>query len=257
LKILRILVLLSFVCTLSALDLSLEFHGRAFIGKYLNSDTTLYNMDASVDLYCTMVKHKDFSFFMSYRDDLDMAMQTGGVFLDPRYAHYYIVGGFDLLLKRLMVATYFMHDCIHDIDFEVEGTPVFNRFRIQIADPDFHKSNRLHSSKKFIWSVELGSYPHWDYHGWDINAGADYNYEIILKPVVNIFRKNNIGFDMYPTFHITKGDTSYYHQHLFQVNTFYSKNGKRIGLELAYNLLNNDIIKDPDKLWLLSIFVEF
>ena len=129
---------------LYSLEVPLEFHGKAFLGKYLNSDTTLYNMEASIGLYCTILRQKNFSLFMHYQDDLDMAEQKGGVSLDPRYAHYYIVCGIDYLTTDYLLAGYFMHDCIHDIDYEIEGTPVFNRFRLQIAHADFHYSKRLH-----------------------------------------------------------------------------------------------------------------
>lgn len=256
-KISKYLLLFLFSCPLFGLEIPLEFHGRGFIGKYLNSDTTLYNMDASVELYCQMLKHGKFSFFSKYRDDLDMAEQTGGVSLDPRYAHYYIVGGFDLLLTNLMVAAYFTHDCVHDIDYEVEGTPVFNRFRMEIADSDVHPTRRLLTEKKFLWSIILGAYPHWKYHGWDINAGADYKFEFIIESIFVAWEKGDFGIELNPRFHYTRGDTLNYHQHLLRFRNFYRNNGKRIGLELTYNLWNNDIIKDPDRLWLLSVFAEF
>ncbi|MGB3341978.1 MAG: hypothetical protein WBB37_10915 [bacterium] len=256
-KLLRFLLLFLLSCPLFSIELPLEFHGRGFLGKYLNSDTTRYNMDASVELYCTILRHGKFSFFSNYQDDLDMAEQTGGVSLDPRYAHYYIVGGFDMVLTNFMIATFFMHDCVHDIDYEVEGTPVFNRFRIQIADADFHKTRRLLSEKKFLWSIMLGAYPHWTYNGWDINAGADYKYEFSVESVFTAWDKGNFGIELNPRFHLTTGDSLNYHQHLLRFISFYRNNGKRIGLELTYNLWNNDIIKDPDRLWLLSVFAEF
>jgi hypothetical protein len=224
-------------CLLLGIEVPLEFHGKAFLGKYLNSDTTLYNMEASIGFYCTILRR--------------------GVSLDPRYAHYYIVCGVDYLTTDYLLAGYFMHDCIHDIDYEIEGTPVFNRFRLQIAHADFHYSKRLLTSKRFLWSMELGFYPHWEYHGWDINAGADYKYDMNIKSVFNILRNGNFGVNIDPVFHITKGDSCFYHQHMLQFKTYYRNNGKRIGLELDYNIWNNDPIKDPDKLWLLSIFVEY
>lgn len=241
-----------------AIEIPLEFHGGAFMGKYLNSDTTRYNMDASIDLYCTMLKHNNFSFFIRYQDDLDMAEQKGGVSLDPRYDHYYIVGGFDHLTKNFLFAAYFVHDCIHDIDIEVEGTPVFNRFRLQFASGGCHYSRRLYFRPWFKWSIDLGFYPHWKYHGWDINSGADYKYDVILKLLFNILRKGNYGVNMNPTFHATRGDTCFYHKHTLQLTSYYLTSSiHRIGLELDYNIWHNDPIKSPDKLWILSIFVEF
>ncbi|GAI13189.1 unnamed protein product, partial [marine sediment metagenome] len=61
-----------------------------------------------------MLRQGNFSFFVRYQDDLDMAEQTGGVSLDPKYAHYYIAGGIDYLTINYLFSMYFMHDCIHD-----------------------------------------------------------------------------------------------------------------------------------------------
>lgn len=249
---------------LNAVELPIEFHGRGYLGKYLNSDTIRYNMDASIDLHCTVAKHENFSFFVSYRDDLDMAEQRGGVSLDPRYAHYYITGGFDYLSKKFLIAFYFMHDCIHDIDYDVEGTPVFNRLRLQLANADYHPKNRHCILPIIKWNIELGYYPHWKYHGWDINAGADYQYGICLNGIIELplltllIRRLDYGLTLEPSFHITRGDTCFYHQHVLRLTTYYAQYPRRrIGVALDYNILNNDPIKSPDKLWLLSIFVAF
>jgi hypothetical protein len=240
-----------------ALHVPLDFHGGGFLGKYLNSDTTRYNMDASIKIYCTILRHKGGTFYAEYRDDLDMAEQTGGVSLDPRYAHYYITGGFDYTMLSLFTALYFVHDCVHDIDYDVEGTPVFNRFRLQCADVNFHPRNRYTTTDDIRWNIEIGIYPHLKYHGWDINAGADYRYEGIVEIVWEWFTKGKIGSAFHPRLHITRGDSTWYHQHTASVEVYYAVNGKRIGTELLYNIWNNDPIKDPDKLWLLSLFLAF
>jgi hypothetical protein len=242
---------------ITALDLPLEFHGSASVGKYLNSDTIRYNMDASIDLYVTLVRHKGFSFFGRYRDELDMAEQKGGVSLDPRYAHYYIVGGFDYMVSEVFCALYFMHDCIHDIDFEVEGTPVFNRLRFMCASADMHANRRLMSRRRFQWALQLGVYPHLDYSGWDINSGADYQYDIIFDASIHAMKRKSYGLFVDPHFHITKGDTMLYHQHSVRAGAYAQSSGGRIGLAFTYHVWNNDIIKDPDKLWLFSLLLEF
>jgi hypothetical protein len=242
---------------LNALEIPLEFHGVGFLGKYLNSDTIRYNMDASVEVFGTLLRHRDLSFFVRYRDDLDMAEQKGGVSLDPRYTHYYISGGIDYLSTNFLFSAYFMHDCVHDIDYDVEGTPVFNRFRLRLASVDFHDSRRLLSSQRFLWSLTLGTYPHWTYHGWDINAGADYRQDAILELYLALARLNSIEIALNPTLWITRGDSTYYHQHIIRFLSFFANQRGRIGLRLDYNVYNNDLIKNPDKLWLLSLFVEF
>jgi hypothetical protein len=214
-------------------------------------------MDASITLYCTLLRHGASSFFVRYRDDLDMAEQTGGVSLDPRYAHYYITGGFDHFLGPVFISLYFIHDCVHDIDYDVEGTPVFNRFRFQIADAAFHPGLRYIEDDRFMWSAELGVYPHWKYHGWDINAGADYEYEARAMCTWQLWRRREFGINLEPCLHVTKGDSTWYHQHKASMLAYFANNGQRIGIELTYHIWNNDPIKDPDRLWLLSLFAAF
>jgi hypothetical protein len=242
---------------LISLEIPLEFHGGGLFGKYLNSDTSRYNVDASVELYCTVLRGNNLSMFVLYRDDLDMAEQKHGVRLDPRYAHYYIVGGLDYFVKNYVVTGYFMHDCVHDIDYYAEGTPVFNRFRLKFAPSDFHYSTRLKTPKRFLWSIDLGYYPHVDYSGWDINSGADYQYDAILELMLNVFRNNDFGVDAKPSFAISKGDSTFYHRHLLRFMGYYKQASRRIGFGLDYNLYNTDPIKNPDKLWLLYIYLEF
>jgi hypothetical protein len=169
-----------------SLELPLEFHGGGIFGKYLNSDTTRFNLDASIELYCITLRHGPVSTYIHYRDDLDMAEQTGGVSIDPRYVHYYVVGGLDYFFGNYVITGYFVHDCIHDIDYDVEGTPVFNRFRIRFGPQEFHFTKRPSTTRRFLWSVDLGFYPHWNYHGWDINSGADYQYDVIMKAMLNL-----------------------------------------------------------------------
>jgi hypothetical protein len=252
-----LLAILVSVTSGSAWDIPLDFHGGGFLGKYLNSDTTRYNMDASVHIYCTIARHSNSTFFMHYQDDLDMAEQKGGVSLDPRYAHYYITAGLDHSFPDFMTALYFVHDCVHDIDYDVEGTPVFNRFRFHLADANAHPGKQLIADDRLLWNLELGIYPHWKYHGWDINAGADYCYEGIASIWWGFFKYHDINFSLEPRFHITRGDSCWYHQHIAHLSVFLVQNDRRIGTQLAYNIWNNDPIKDPDRLWLLSLFVAF
>lgn len=242
---------------LSALEFPLEFNGRVFLGKYLNSDTIRYNLDASAQLRCTMIKHNEFSFYMEYRDDLDMAEQKGGVSLDPRYSHYFVIAGIEYYFSKLFGQLSFIHDCIHDIDYEVEGTPVFNRLSLLISNADYHPTRVITTQQKLFWALGSKFYPHIKYHGWDINSGADYQYEFTINFACKVWSNKNFGVLVNPELGICQGDTSLYHQHAIRGMVFYKNNGSRIGLEMKYNIYNNDPIKNPGGLWLLSIFVEF
>jgi hypothetical protein len=243
--------------TLIAIEVPLEFYGRGFFGKYMNSDTSRFNFDASVEIYCTVLRHLPISAYIYYRDDLDMAKQTGGVSIDPRYAHYYLTAGIDYFFGNYVVTGYFVHDCIHDIDYDVEETPVFNRFRLRFSPRDYHYSERLQTVKRFLFAVDVGFYPHWGFHGWDINAGADFIYDFTVEARLNIFSAGVFGFDAKPSFTIARGDTSFYHRHILSLQGYYKKATRRIGLSVDYNLFVNDPIKSPDKLWLLSIYLDF
>ena len=255
--ILLICLLLLPCSLLYPIEVPLDLHGRGFFGKYLNSDTLRFNFDASFEIYLNILKHDPLSAYVYYRDDLDMAEQTGGVSIDPRYSHYYIVAGLDYFLTDFVVTGYFVHDCVHDIDYDVEGTPVFNRFRLRLSPDDFHYAARLKTPSKFLWSVDFGYYPTWQYHGWDINSGADYRYDVILEGMINLHSTDRFGIDVTPSFTIARGDTSYYHKHLLGIQAYYRKDARRIGLSLDYNLYNNDPLKSPDGLWLLSLYLEF
>ena len=123
---------------------------------------------------------------MEYRDDLDMAEQKGGVSLDPRYSHYYVTGGFEYQFNKFFSQFSFIHDCIHDIDYEVEGTPVFNRLSFLFASAEYHPAMAIITEKKILWAIGSKLYPHARYHGWDINSGADYQYEFTLDAILKI-----------------------------------------------------------------------
>lgn len=248
------ILLSSLVCSI---EFPLEFNGRVFLGKYLNSDTTRFNMDASAQMRCTMVKYKKLSFYMEYRDDLDMAEQKGGVSLDPRYSHYYITAGFEYHFSKIFCHFSFIHDCVHDIDYEVEGTPVFNRISILFAHNGYHPKNAVLTGEKFLWAFDTKLYPHWKYHGWDINAGADYQFDFNIDLIYKFFDKKSLGAFTNLNLLVCKGDTTLYHQDFIRANFFYKNSSRRIGFELKYNFYNNDPIKNPGGLWLFSAFVEF
>lgn len=242
---------------LFGIDFPLEFNGRAFLGKYLNSDTTRFNMDASAQLRCTIARYKNFYFYMEYRDELDMAEQKGGVSLDPRYSHYYVIGGFEYRFTKFYSHLSLIHDCIHDIDHEVEGTPVFNRISLLFANLGYHPANIIITDDRFLWAINIKFYPHWRYHGWDINAGADYLYDLGVDLIYNFWNTKNFGLSSNLNLLICRSDSTVYHQDFIRTNLFYKKDTRRIGVELKYNIYNNDPIKNPGGLWLLSAFVEF
>lgn len=239
------------------LEVPLEFHGGGGISKYIDSHSARFNMDVIADLYCVIIRSRGFAYYINYRDELDMGLQTGGVTFDPRNVHYAIITGFDHRWPKWFGRFYFVHDCYHDIDRLVDGTPVFNRFRLQAGHRDFHYAQSAAPSSRIAGAFTLGFYPHIPYHGWDINAGADFNYDVILESRAAIYRSTRFTIDFQPRFHFTRGDSIWYHQHLLRLLGYYHTRGRRIGISLDYHIYNNDPIKSPDRLWLYSIFIEF
>lgn len=248
-----------FFSLLFSLEVPLDLHGTAYFGKYLNSGTNRYYIDVSTDFYCTLLKYNELSLFIRYRDDLDVSGKPeGGVIFDPQQAHYYIVTGIDYLLAKFYVSGYFVHDCIHYFDRYIEGTPIFNRLKFSIGTSDFHYSSLLKTNKKLLWRTTLGWYPGWQYHNWSVNYGADYKADITLDLKYNFLKSKTFGLEFNTTFHFSKADSNFYHQHLVQLSGYYLNNiTNAIGLGLTYNIFNNDPIKSPDKLWMLSIFFVF
>ncbi len=251
------LIVITISCIISHIDFPLEFNGRVFLGKYLNSDTARFNMDASAQMRCTMIRYKNLSYYMEYRDDLDMAEQKGGVSLDPRYSHYYVTGGFEYKFSKSFCQVSFVHDCVHDIDYEVTGTPVFNRLSLLFANSAYHPANIIITNEKFLWAFSTKFYPHWEYHGWDINAGADYQLDFNIDLTFKFYDKKSFAAFTNLYLLVCKSDTTVYHQDFVRMNVFYKNFSRRFGVELKYNFYNNDPIKDPGGLWLLSVFVEF
>ena len=237
----------------------LDLHGYAFFGKYLNSDTSAYYIDVSTDFYCTLMKYDRLSLFIRYRDDLDVAgWPESGVIFDPQRAHYYMVMGMDYFFSTVLVSGYFMHDCIHFLDHNADGTPIFNRFKLSLGAPDFHYSLQLSTNKKILWRTTFGWYPGWQYHNWAVNYGADYQYDLFFDLVASLLKKSNIAVSINTSLGFAKADSNFYQQHMAQIACSYlSGHGGAIGTSLAYNIYNNDPLKSPDRLWLLSIFFQF
>jgi len=202
-----------------------------------------------------MLNHRNFNFFINYQDDLEVN-GGNGVFFDPRYVHYYIAGGFDYFLSLFFFRLSYIHDCIHDIDFPSSDKPIFNRFRLQFGEKDFHYSLRTKTSRKFLWTFYSTLYAHWQYHGWDINAGADYNYDFALQLRINFLSKSNMGSELNPEFLFIKGKNTWYHQHFIKLLVYYKNfSHNRLGVGLLYNI-TKDPIRSPDKLWQFIIFFQ-
>ncbi|MEO0142481.1 MAG: hypothetical protein ABIL15_03915 [candidate division WOR-3 bacterium] len=245
---------LLFLNLILALKFPLELHCYAHFGRYLTAALSRYYMDSSVSLSGTFIEYNNFLFFLNYQDDLEVK-GGDGVLFDPRYVHYYIAGGFDYLFNPVFIRLCYIHDCFHNIDSLSTQKPIFNRFRFQIGSVDFHYSRSVKTFRRLLLSLYYTYYAHWQYHGWDINAGADYNYDFALQGRINFFNTGSFGGDFVPDFLIARGESLWYQQHLFKLLFYYKSNScNRLGVGLIYNLFNNDPIRSPDRLWQFIVF---
>ncbi len=254
---LALVILLASFCL--AVEFPLDLYGRAHFGKYLNSDTSLYYLDVSADFYCTVMRHRSASVFIRYRDDLDVAgYPSNGVLFDPRRAHYYFVLGTEYRFAPALLTLYFMHDCVHLIDFESGVKPIFNRFKLSAGAPGFQVNREMRTEQKILWQLTLGWYPGWQYHSWSINSGADYKWDAFGDIRAMLFKRTNFAVRFLTTLGAAMADSNNYYQTTAGAECCYlSARGNAAGLNLTYTLYSNDPIKSPDKLWLLSAFFQF
>ncbi len=136
----------------SFFSLSLESSGNLYYGFY-PTDDTLYNSDVSIWTRVTPIKIKEkTNFFIQYTTYLEMAEQKGKVILDPAYADYSLIFGFQYS-GRFYLSFYINHYCRHPIDREEKnGRVVFNA-------ENFIISNAKNSAYRFQKTVYFrGSY---------------------------------------------------------------------------------------------------
>ncbi|RKX69890.1 hypothetical protein DRP53_06745 [candidate division WOR-3 bacterium] len=240
-------------------SLLVETHGRGYIAKYIPDDS-LYNSDAAVEVYCDLFQFKALRFFIDYRNELYMGKQPDkAISLDPRLVHYYLTPGFTFDIGDLILTACIVHDCIHDIDVENPGTPVFNRFRLLLEPAAFHLRNRGrdHNSRP-LWRLMIGSYPQFpSIYAWT-NWGADYKYEIKLDLLLPIIARSGFRFGLLFSSHaIRRKERNFYQRHVIRTElALYGRRGAFVPF-LSYFLYSDDPLKNPDRMSILGIEVIF
>ncbi|HIE06014.1 MAG TPA: hypothetical protein EYP58_04355 [bacterium (Candidatus Stahlbacteria)] len=239
--------------------LIVEAHGMGYMAKYFPNDT-LYNSDAAIEVYCDLLKFGRFRIFIDYRDELYMGQQENkAISLDPRYAHYFLTPGVTFDWNDLILTGCIVHDCMHDIDIENPGTPVFNRFRLMIEPEEFHIRNRSQRElKKIGWRLMIGSYPQlpWIY-AWT-NWGADYKYEMQLDLLAPVFSTNRcrlgIGFSSNV---IKREHRGFYQRHIIRSEfAFFGRYGL-FSPFISYFIYSDDPLKNPGGMGIFGIEVVF
>jgi hypothetical protein len=241
------------------LSLLIETHGRGYIAKYYPDDS-IYNSDAVVEVYCDIFKFGDFRIFIDFRSDLYMGKQPDKpISLDPRYAHYYITPGLTVDINDLIITGCIVHDCLHDIDVENPGTPVFNRFRLIIELEEFHIRHRSEQPPvRPNWRFMVGSYPEFpSIYAWT-NWGADYKYEMafeVLIPVINR-PKSYLGLD-FSSHVIRRKERNFYQRHNLRGEfAFYGRSGILIPF-INYTFYSDDPLTSPGQMGIIGLEIVF
>lgn len=237
----------------------IEAHGRGYMAKYIPDDT-LYNSDASIEVFCDFLRFCKVKVFLDYQNDMYMGKQKDkAISLDPRYAHYYLAPGVTIDINNLILTGCIVHDCLHDIDVENPGTPVFNRFRLLLEPKGFHIRNRSKIKlENPVWRLMLGSYPQipWIY-AWT-NWGADYKYEMKFDFLAPLISRDGfylgVGFSSDV---IKRGQRGFYQRHIIKTElAFYGGNGLFAPF-INYHIFSNDPLKNPGGMAIIGIEVTF
>ncbi|HID31912.1 MAG TPA: hypothetical protein EYP24_00855 [bacterium (Candidatus Stahlbacteria)] len=237
--------------------LLVETHGRGFLAKYFPDDS-IYNSDAVIEVKCDILKFGNIRFFIDFRNDLYMGKQPDKpVSLDPRNAHYYLTPGLSMDINDLILTGCIVHDCIHDIDIENPGTPVFNRFRFIIEPGGFNIRNR---SRRVVdqplWRLMLGSYPRFpSIYAWT-NWGADYKYEMRLDLLTPIVKKNRSYLGLGLSSHvIRREERGFYQRHIIRGEwALYGSDGIFMPF-ISYTIYSDDPLRSPGQMGVFGIEV--
>ena len=243
-------------------EVSLEPSGSVYIGKY-SGDSERYNLDAGLDVSFSLLNWKTLDFFIEYISNLEMAKQVGNITLDPRYGHWFIIGGLRYKKGSYIIQSYIVHDCKHIIDLLPDSNKVvFNRLKFSISQNlyDFRKRFQVKTKKKerirkMRWEFIYGFYPRSkviDY----LNSRPYYHHDFELKlefPFV-YFQKGEIFSGIRGRYTISANNPpKYYRVVSLSLGVFiFNKNGA-FGSYLEYFPVAKDPLKSPEGLSIFGI----
>ncbi|MCK4422088.1 hypothetical protein KAW18_08920 [candidate division WOR-3 bacterium] len=241
-----LIILISFISP------SLNNSGDIFYGFYPWSDSS-YNSDVSLWVRINLLEiNAKTHFFLQYSTYLEMAEQKGKVVLDPAYAIYSIIGGFQYSTS-LYFSSYIDHYCRHIIDRDLEdGKAVFNALNFVLSNV----SNPAHRFNKDIYlRLAYLFYPQGIIVDW-LNSKPYYRHRLFL----------DIGKKITPSIQLTL-KTEYtlsndeprrkYHQIRPGVYLFHQKENQTIYIFFHYYLTAKDPLHSPNHLLLIGTGFSF
>lgn len=243
-------------------EVSLEPSGSVYIGKY-SGERERYNLDAGLDVSFSLLNWKTVDFFIEYISDLEMAKQVGNITFDPRYGHWFIIGGLRYKKGSYLIQSYLVHDCKHIIDLLPDSNKVvFNRLKFSISKNLSNFKNRFQIGiekdkrlKKVRWEFIYGFYPQSkviDY----LNSRPYYHHDFELKlefPFV-CFQKGEIFSGIRGRYTISANNPpKYYRVVSLSLEVFiFNKNGA-FGSYIEYFPIAKDPLKSPEGLSIFGI----
>jgi len=242
--------------------LSLKSSGLFYGGKYTGYSER-YNIDAGIDLTTYLLSWEKTDLYIEYISNLEMAKQVGNVTMDPRYAHYFIIGGLRTKLKGYILRSYIVHDCKHIIDFPPDSNKVvFNRLKFAVSrnlrnlKSRFQVNTRKNKrARRVSWEAIYGFYPQSkiiDY----LNSRPYYkhDFEITFNYPLAFFNKGEISTVVRGRYTISANTPPRYYRELsFAIEgCIFNKYGA-LCLFIKNMPLSNDPLKSPEGLSILGL----
>jgi len=247
-------------------DVSLKPSGSIYFGKY-TGNSERYNLDAGVDVSVSLLSWERTDFFVEYISNLEMAKQVGNVTFDPRYAHYFINGGFKVEKCGYVFKSYLVHDCKHIIDFPPDSNKVvFNRLKFSVSRNlngfvDRFQIRQVQKSRKRRprWQFIYGFYPQSkviDY----LNSKSYYrhDFEGKLEFPILFLSKAELFSGLRGRYVVSANHPARYYRELsFLLEAVWFNENGALSFYIENIPLDNDPLKSPEGLSIIGMHYYF
>ncbi len=247
-------------------EVPLEPSGSVYIGKYTGNNDR-YNLDVGIDVSVSLLRWDNTDFFVKYISNLEMGKQVGNITFDPRYSHWFIIGGLKYKKSSYLIQSYIVHDCKHMIDILPDSSKVvFNRLKFSISQNLYDIRNRFQveiekekRKRKMRWDFIYGFYPQTkiiDY----LNSRPYYHhdFELIFEFPLLLFSKGELFAGTRGRYIISANTPPRYYRELslfIEINRFTEKGSLAFYIENFP--LSDDPVKTPEGLSILGVKYRF
>lgn len=247
-------------------EVSLKPSGSIYVGKY-SGERERYNLDAGLYVSFSLLNWKTTDFFIEYISNLEMGKQVGNITFDPRYGHWFIIGGLRYKKGSYLIQSYLVHDCKHIIDLLPDSNKiVFNRLKFSISRNLDTFRNRFQvenkagqRQRKFRWEAIYGFYPQSkiiDY----LNSRPYYHhdFEFLFEYPLFFYQSGEIFTGIKGRYVISAHDPPKYYREisLFIEANIFNDNGC-FGLYIENFSISQDPLKAPEGLSIIGLKYRF